>query len=172
MTEHVRQKNAVQEIDDTELISSAIDKCNLRPEYKRLLKILYVERGCLEDVCDAVGRDYSTVSKWHKPALIRLVRLLQKQGKINAKIAKEKISLQWYNGVRCREIFCMEDIWRTILVTTQIRTIAVTIRRFSRCNRNHSRPRHNRRCRADLSADPSQAVKKHSRHLAILWRRE
>ena len=46
MTEHVRQKNAVQEIDDTELISSAIDKCNLRPEYKRLLKILYVERGC------------------------------------------------------------------------------------------------------------------------------
>ena len=82
MTEHVRQKNAVQEIDDTELISSAIDKCNLRPEYKRLLKILYVERGCLEDVCDAVGRDYSTVSKWHKPALIRLVRLLQKQGKL------------------------------------------------------------------------------------------
>lgn len=49
MTEHVRQKNAVQEIDDTELISSAIDKCNLKPEYKRLLKILYVERGCLED---------------------------------------------------------------------------------------------------------------------------
>lgn len=85
MTEHVRQKYAVQEIDDTELISSAIDKCNLKPEYKRLLKILYVERGCLEDVCDAVGRDYSTVSKWHKPALIRLARLLQKQGKINAK---------------------------------------------------------------------------------------
>jgi len=45
LTEHVRQKNAVQEIDDTKLISSAIDKCNLRPEYKRLLKILYVERG-------------------------------------------------------------------------------------------------------------------------------
>jgi hypothetical protein len=105
----VRQKNAVQEIDDTELISSAIDKCNLRPEYKRLLKILYVERGCLEDVCDAVGRDYSTVSKWHKPALIRLVRLLQKQGKIkakiNAKITKEKISLRWYNSIRYREIF-------------------------------------------------------------------
>ena len=47
MTEHVRQKNAVQEIDDTELISSAIDKCNLKPEYKRLLKILYVSVGVL-----------------------------------------------------------------------------------------------------------------------------
>lgn len=63
MTEHVRQKNAVQEIDDAELISSAIDKCNLKPEYKRLLKILYVERGCLEDVCDAVGRERESYGK-------------------------------------------------------------------------------------------------------------
>lgn len=82
MTEHVRQKNAVQEIDDTELISSAIDKCNLRPEYKRLLKILYVERGCLEDVCEAVGREYTTVSKWHKAALVKLVYILHKSGKL------------------------------------------------------------------------------------------
>lgn len=76
-------------VGDTQDIADAIDRCNLKPEYKRLLKILYVDNGCLEDVCEAVGREYTTVSKWHKPALIRLVRLLQKQGKINAKYTQK-----------------------------------------------------------------------------------
>ena len=82
MTEHVRKRGAVHGLGEVADMSAAIERCNLKPEYKTLLKIMYVDGGCLDDVCEAVGREYSTVSKWHKPALMKLAYILQKQGKI------------------------------------------------------------------------------------------
>lgn len=82
MTEHVKQRKIIQDIGDINDIAEAIDRCNLKREYKILLKILYVDGGCLDDVCEAVGREYATVAKWHKPALIKLIYILQKSGKI------------------------------------------------------------------------------------------
>lgn len=82
MTEHVKQRKIIQDIGDINDIAEAIDRCNLKREYKTLLKILYVDGGCLDDVCDAVGREYTTVSKWHKPALMKLTYILQKQRKL------------------------------------------------------------------------------------------
>lgn len=82
MTEHLKLRRAIKEIDDVDDISAAIDKCNLKKEYKTLLKILYVDGGCMEDVCEAVGREYATIAKWHKPALLKLAFILEKQGKI------------------------------------------------------------------------------------------
>ena len=76
MTDHAKRRQAVHSVGDTQDIADAIDRCNLKPEYKRLLKILYVDNGCLEDVCEAVGREYTTVSKWHKVALVKLVYIL------------------------------------------------------------------------------------------------
>ena len=76
MTDHAKRRQAVHSVGDTQDIADAIDRCNLKPEYKRLLKILYVDNGCLEDVCEAVGREYTTVSKWHKAALAKLVYIL------------------------------------------------------------------------------------------------
>lgn len=60
MTDHAKRRQAVHSVGDTQDIADAIDRCNLKPEYKRLLKILYVDNGCLEDVCEAVGREYTT----------------------------------------------------------------------------------------------------------------
>lgn len=82
MTDHIKKRRSIQNVANTDDIAAAIDKCNLRREYKTLLKILYVDGGCLEDVCEAVGKEYTTISKWHKPALIKLTYLLQKQGKL------------------------------------------------------------------------------------------
>lgn len=82
MTEHVRKRNAVHSLGDAKDIEDAINRCNLKPEYKLMLKILYIEGGCIEDVCEAVGKEYTTVSKWHKPALMKLTYILQKQGKL------------------------------------------------------------------------------------------
>lgn len=82
MTEHGRRRQAVKSLGNARDIADAIDRCNLKAEYKMMLKILYVDNGCLEDVCEAVGREYTTVSKWHKAALIKLVYILQKSGKL------------------------------------------------------------------------------------------
>ena len=82
LTDHAKRRQAVHSVGDTQDIADAIDRCNLKPEYKRLLKILYVDNGCLEDVCEAVGREYTTVSKWHKAALVKLVYILHKSGKL------------------------------------------------------------------------------------------
>ena len=82
MTDHAKRRQAVHSVGDTKDIADAIDRCNLKPEYKRLLKILYVDNGCLEDVCEAVGREYTTVSKWHKAALVKLVYILHKSVKL------------------------------------------------------------------------------------------
>lgn len=82
MNEHERRRRAVQELCETCDIRDAISRCNLKPEHKRLLEILYLDHGCLEDVCEAVGREYTTVSKWHKPSLIKLVYILKKSGKL------------------------------------------------------------------------------------------
>ena len=56
MTEHVRKRGAVHGLGEVADISAAIERCNLKPEYKMLLKIMYVDGGCLDDVCEAVGR--------------------------------------------------------------------------------------------------------------------
>ena len=82
MTDHVNRKREISNVDDTRDIAEAIERCNLRPEYKRLLRILYVDGGNLDDVCEAVGREYTTVSKWHKAALIKLTYILRKSGKL------------------------------------------------------------------------------------------
>ncbi len=85
MTDHLKLRQAIKNVDDIDDIAAAIDKCNLRKEHKILLKILYVDGGRLDDVCDAVEREYTTISKWHKPALIKLIYMLEKQGKIKVK---------------------------------------------------------------------------------------
>lgn len=82
MTEHDRRRKSVKSLGDVRDIKEAIERCNLKPEYKRMLSILYVDGGSLDDVCDAVNREYSTVSKWHKSALIKLVYVLTKSGKL------------------------------------------------------------------------------------------
>lgn len=82
MTEHSKHKAEVRSVGDKRDIENAIELCNLRPEYKRLLKILYLDGGNLDDVCEAVGREYTTVSKWHKSALIKLCYILRKSGKV------------------------------------------------------------------------------------------
>lgn len=81
MTDHVCKKHKLYEIEDIHVISDAIERCNLKREHKIMLKILYVDGGCLEDVCAAVGREYATVAKWHKPALKKLMSILQKMVK-------------------------------------------------------------------------------------------
>lgn len=45
MTEHVRKRGAVHGLGETADIAAAIDRCNLKPEYKTLLKIMYVDGG-------------------------------------------------------------------------------------------------------------------------------
>lgn len=82
MTDHVCKKRKISEIEDKQDIVEAIERCNLKRDHKTMLKILYVEGGCLDDVCAAVGREYVTVAKWHKPALKKLINILQKSGKI------------------------------------------------------------------------------------------
>lgn len=82
MTEHSRRKAEVRSVGEKCDIEEAIERCNLKPEHKRLLKILYVDNGSIDDVCEAVGREYTTVSKWHKSALIKLVYILRKSGKL------------------------------------------------------------------------------------------
>lgn len=82
MTDHLARRNAVRAMCDRRELEEAIERCNLRPEYRKMLRVLYLDGGCMEDVCEAVGREYTTVSKWHRSALAKLVFLLQKQGKI------------------------------------------------------------------------------------------
>lgn len=82
MKDHIDKRRLVRSIGDVRDIEDAIERCNLRPDYKTLLRILYIDGGCLDDVCDAVGREYTTVSKWHRAALVKLCYILQKQGKI------------------------------------------------------------------------------------------
>ena len=82
MTEHIKQKCDIKNLTDQKELAEAIERCNLPPDKKRLLRVLYLEGGTLDDVCDAVGREYTTVSKWHKASLAKLTYLLQKQGKI------------------------------------------------------------------------------------------
>lgn len=82
MTEHSRRKAEVRSVGDKRDIEEAIKRCNLKPEHRRLLEILYLDGGSIDDVCDAVGREYTTVSKWHKSALIKLCYILRKSGKL------------------------------------------------------------------------------------------
>ena len=39
MTDHAKRRQAVHSVGDTQDIADAIDRCNLKPEYKRLLKM-------------------------------------------------------------------------------------------------------------------------------------
>lgn len=82
MRDHLARKKAVRELCDRQELAEAIERCNLRPEMRQLLRVLYLDGGCIDDVCAAVGREYTTVAKWHRAALAKLVFLLQKQGKI------------------------------------------------------------------------------------------
>lgn len=66
MTDHLARRNAVRAMCDRRELEEAIERCNLRPEYRKLLRVLYLDGGCMEDVCEAVGREYTTVSKWHR----------------------------------------------------------------------------------------------------------
>lgn len=74
---HYDRRRIIRSIIDSDTISQAIDRLNLPEEHKILLRVVYVRHGCLDDVCDITHKEYSTVSKWHKEDLIKLVSLLQ-----------------------------------------------------------------------------------------------
>lgn len=46
MTDHLARRNAVRAMCDRRELEEAIERCNLRPEYRKLLRVLYLDGGC------------------------------------------------------------------------------------------------------------------------------